>query len=87
MKALNDYVIVVQEESEKDSKTTAGGIILTTEVSTGHKPGRVIAIGPNVTEVQPGNVCYFNWQNSQPFTDDGQMMAAVKQDQIFAVFN
>ena len=85
MKALNDYVIVIQEEVSKDNKT-AGGIIMTTEVNTGHKPGRVIAVGPNVESIEPGQVCYFNWQTSQPFTDDGQMMAAVKEEQIFAVF-
>jgi|SaaInlV_100m_DNA_5_1039725.scaffolds.fasta_scaffold57948_2 co-chaperonin GroES (HSP10) len=85
MKALNDYVIVIQEETNKDNKTV-GGIILTTEVNTGHKPGRVIAVGCNVKNVEPGQICYFNWQTSQPFTDDGQKMAAVKEEQIFAVF-
>lgn len=84
MHALHDYVIVV-EEAKKDN-TTAGGIIVTADVETGHKPARVIATGPDVKHIHPGQKCFCNWSESLPFTDDGVKMAALKQHSVFAVF-
>lgn len=84
MHALHDYVIVVAED-KKENKTEAG-IILTVDVETGHKPARVIATGPDVKHIHPGQKCYCNWNDALGFTDDGVKMAALKQSSVFAVF-
>ena len=86
MHALHDYVIVVEESGDNQEQKTAGGIILTKPAETGHKPARVIATGPDVENIRPGQKCYCKWSDSLPFTDDGVKMAAIRQGSIFAVF-
>jgi co-chaperonin GroES (HSP10) len=86
MKALNDYVIVIEDSRKKENKT-AGGIIMTTEVETGHKPALILGVGPNVYSVKPGQRCFLKWNEAMPFTDEDQKMAAVKEEAIFAVFD
>lgn len=86
MHALHDYVIVVEESSDNQEQKTTGGIILTQPVETGHKPARVIAVGPEVKHIHPGQKCYCKWSDALPFTDDGIKMAALRQESVFAVF-
>ena len=59
MKPLKNYVLVA--DAGEDTKTTAGGIILQTDIDTGSKPGFVVAVGPDVQNVKAttvsGHIC------------------------------
>ena len=56
MRVLHDNVLVTEVKNEKET-TTEGGIILTTDVSTGHKPALVIAVGEGV-DLSPRDKVY-----------------------------
>lgn len=85
MQALNNFVVVAQDDAKE--KTTESGLILTTNIDTGHKPGVVIAVGPEVQAVAPSQKVVLDWSQAKPFTFEGTQLAAVKEEDIFAVFD
>lgn len=84
MQALNNFVVVMQDEQTET--TTESGLILTTDINTGHKPGIVIGVGPDVENISPGQKVVLDWTKAKPFSMDGQQLAAVKSEDIFAIF-
>ena len=70
----------------KRETTTASGIILTQDPNTGNRPALVVAVGPEVTSVAPGDTAYVNWkENSMPVTVDGEMGVLTSETSIMGV--
>jgi co-chaperonin GroES (HSP10) len=83
MKVLHDNVLLV-EDDQKETTTTAG-IILSSEITTGNKPARVIAMGlevANKQEIAAGDKVYCNWSEAMPVEIDGTKMAVIKYEFI-----
>ena len=78
VRPLKNNVII--ERQEKDL-TTASGIILQTNDEA--DKGLVIAIGPDVTEVNVGDLVLINWNKASKFSDDRWK---VTSEEIIAVF-
>lgn len=79
MKVLHDNVLVTQDTQKE--RTTESGLILTTDVTTGHKPAIVIAVGEGVPLVPKARV-YLDWSKSMPVEVDGLKCAVIKYEDI-----
>lgn len=79
MKVLHDNVLVTQDTQKE--RTTESGLILTTDVTTGHKPAIVIAVGDDVPLVPKARV-FLDWSKSMPVEVDGLKCAVVKYEDI-----
>ena len=82
MKPTQDNVFVTEVEEEK---VTATGIILTGSAETGVKPALVLAVGPEVSEVEAGNKVYLRWGEGLPVTHQGTKGVIISQKNIVAV--
>jgi co-chaperonin GroES (HSP10) len=65
IKPLRDNIIIVKEEK---NLTTASGIILKSTDDADR--ARVVAIGPEVEDVQIDNVVIVNWNKAQMISDN-----------------
>jgi co-chaperonin GroES (HSP10) len=70
----------VTQDTQKE-KTTESGLILTTDVTTGHKPAIVIAVGDDVPLVPKAKV-FLDWSKSLPVEIDGLKCAVIKYEDI-----
>lgn len=84
MKPLKNYVLVA--DAGEDTKTTAGGIILQTNVETGSKPGFVIGIGPEVKAVEKATKIALDWSKGMPITVEGEKAILIAEDFIYGVY-
>lgn len=84
MKPLKNYVLVV--DAGEDTKTTAGGIILTDSIETGSKPGFVVAVGPDVVAVNKTDKIALDWGKGMPITLQGEKALLVSEDFIYGVY-
>lgn len=84
MKPLRNYVLVV--DAGEESKTTAGGIILQTDIETGSKPGFVIAIGPDVERVTKADKVALDWSKGMPITVQGEKAILVSEEFVYGVY-
>lgn len=82
MKPLRDNVLVVQAEVET---TTASGLIISGGVNTGMKPGKVIAVGPDVQDVKVDDTVYLRWSDSLPVSYQGREAGITAEEKILAV--
>lgn len=80
MRVLHDNVLVT-EDTQKET-TTAAGLILTTDIVTGNKPARVIAVGPDVEGLEPNMKVYLKWSEAMPVELDGLKCGVVKYEHI-----
>lgn len=82
MKPTYDNVFVTETEAKT---TTASGIILTQDQTTGMKPAKVVAVGPDCIHTRPGDVVYLNWGDSVGVTDKyGTKGAILSEKNILA---
>ena len=79
MKVLHNNVLVTSAEVEQKSQ---GGIILSSDISTGNKPAIVIAFGDSVTCLKQENKVYLDWSKSMPVEIDGLKCAVVDIEHI-----
>lgn len=84
MKPLKNYVLVA--DAGEDTKTTAGGIILQTDIDTGSKPGFVVAVGPDVQNVKAADKIALDWGKGMPVTLQGEKVVLVSEDFIYGVY-
>jgi len=82
MKPLKNYVLL--GEVKEDLKTD-GGIILTQSVDTGTKPGKILAIGPDVEGLAVGQHVICEWKTSTPVMVDGFQCVLLKDDNVLAI--
>jgi co-chaperonin GroES (HSP10) len=82
VKPLKDKVLVA--ENKRDN-TTESGIILEGAGFDQSKSGTVLAIGPDVTDVQVGDVIYLEWNKAQVVKIGDAQRVMIKQENIVAV--
>jgi len=80
MRVLHDNVLVT--EDTKKETTTAGGLILTTDITTGNKPARVISYGDEVEGLYPDAKVYLKWSEAMPVELGGLKCAVVKFEHV-----
>ena len=82
MQPLKNYVLL--GEVKEDLKTESG-LILTSSVASGNKPGKILAVGPEVENVKVGQHVICNWKASTPVEVEGIMCVLLKDEEIMAV--
>ena len=82
VKPLKKNVLVA--ENKKQSQTESG-IILDSQGLGESKTGLVLAIGPDVEFVQPGDKILLMWNKAQVVTVDGAQRVMIKEEDIVAV--
>jgi co-chaperonin GroES (HSP10) len=82
MRVLHDNVLVT-EDKQKET-TTAAGLILSTDITTGNKPARVIAFGEDLKDsgLYPDAKVYLKWSEAMPVELDGIKCAVIKYEHI-----
>lgn len=84
LKPIKDNVIVELIEKELE---TASGIILKRADPTEVNKASVLAIGPDVTDVQVGDTILPNWNKAAKTVFEGQDFYVIKQEEIVGVFD
>jgi len=90
MKMLNDNVLIALNEEVKEAeRVTASGIILTGTVDDDRssKPATVLAIGPDVTTVEKGDIVYLDWATAIRITVNGNKASIIAEKHIKARIN
>jgi co-chaperonin GroES (HSP10) len=85
VKPTRDNILVTQAEAEGGERTTESGLILTASVETGIKPAHVVAVGPDVTTVEPGSKVYLKWSECTALTHGGIEAALCKEKYVLAI--
>lgn len=84
MKPLKNNILVV--DTGEDTKTTASGIILQTDIETGSKPGFVLAVGPDVESVKVQDKIALEWNKGLPITLNGEKAILISEEFVKAVY-
>jgi len=84
IKMIGTNVLVTEVQKEN---TSAGGIILSGDVSKGAKPGLVLAVGPEATHLKQGDQIFLRWDKSMPVDVDGNAAVIVDMEYISAVLS
>ena len=82
VKPLKDKLLIA--EGKKDTMT-GSGIILDGRGLGNTTPGIVVAIGPDVLDVNEGDTVYFDWSKSKPVTVNGVQRVMISESEIIAV--
>lgn len=83
VKPLNKNVLIAQVDRE--TETESGIILQGSSGATSTATGKVLAVGPDVTEVKVGDEVYLTWQKAKPVTVDGAQRVMVQEEDIVAV--
>lgn len=83
MKPRKNHVLIgeVAEEMKTES-----GLILTRSVDKGSKPGKVMAVGPEVTGLEINSEVALNWKEGLPITVQGIQMVLIHEEHILGVY-
>ena len=86
IRVLGNNVLIAEVEKEE---TTAGGIILSADVQMdkASKPGLVIAIGDEVSVIEPGQRVFLKWSEAMPVNADGKAAVIVDREHIKAIIS
>jgi co-chaperonin GroES (HSP10) len=82
VKPLKRKVLVAQNAHET---TSEAGIILDGKALGNTASARILAVGPDVTEVAVGDDVYLNWAKASVVKVDGAERAMIDADEIIAV--
>jgi len=82
MRPLRNNVVIAQREAEKQ---TQGGIILTETVDSGMQDGVVVAIGPDVKDVEVGQSVIPDWQKGRAVAIGDIQSVVISEDDILAI--
>jgi co-chaperonin GroES (HSP10) len=75
-----------QTLEQKRENATASGIVIEGIAGLGDsKTGKVIAVGPEVTEVKVGDTVLLLWNKASVVTIDGAQRVIIKEEDIVAV--
>jgi len=80
---LRDKVLL--EETEKATVTESGIYLGDARADNNTRPGRVLAVGPEVSEIKAGDIVYVMWQKSHIIKEGDKLLAIVGIDDIIAV--
>jgi len=70
---------------EKDT-VSSGGIILTRADATEATRGKVLAVGPDVEDINVGDIILPNWNKAKKTSDGDQAVYVVLDEDVVAVF-
>lgn len=78
--------ILVTENTEKETKS-AGGILLTENITSGHKPAMVIAVSLAVANeygstIKAKDTVYVDWSKSMPVEVEGLKCAVIDIEDV-----
>ena len=82
IKPLKKKVLVAENKTETKS---ASGIILDGVSSADTKTGTVLAVGPEVTQVEVGQVIYLDWAKCQVVKQSDIYRAMVDEEHIIGI--
>ena len=83
VKPMKKKVLIAEQKRES---TTATGIIIEGAAGIGEsKTGKVLAVGPECTEVKVGDVVYLLWNKAQVVTIDGAQRVIIEEEDIVGV--
>lgn len=83
VKPLKKKVLVAETKREN---TTESGIVIESAQGLGDsKTGKVLAVGPDCTEVKVGDVVYLLWNKAQVVTIDGAQRVMIDEEDIVGV--
>ena len=83
LKPIKSKVILELIEKEK---VTSGGIVLQKADPTEANRGVVIAVGPDVTDVEVGQEVLPNWNAAMKMKHDDKQLYVVDQEEIVLIF-
>lgn len=81
LQPLDHYVVL---SIEKEEKTTASGIILTTDAKDKPAFGKILAVGPKVDNLSTGDVVVYQTYSGTNVKLDGQDYLLIKAENILA---
>jgi co-chaperonin GroES (HSP10) len=74
--------ILVTENTERET-TTAGGILLTETITSGHKPATVLAVANEYKDtLKARDTVYLDWSKSMPVEVDGLKCAVIDIEHV-----
>ena len=82
MKMLKDNVLITEVQKEEQ---TAGGIILTSNISKANQPGLVQTVGPDCVGLSQGDRVFLDWTKSMPVDVNGNSAVIISSEYIKAV--
>jgi co-chaperonin GroES (HSP10) len=82
---LKDNVLVA--ENKRENKTETGIILEGTRGTAETARATVLAIGPDVTDVQVGDLLLIDWTKASAVKVGDVQRAIIKQEHILAVFD
>ena len=85
MKPLKDYILV--GEKAKEEKTESGLILSGIDLETGAKPAEVVAIGPDVKNVNVGDTIAIKWGEALAITVKGAQRALVSEEYVYGIYD
>lgn len=83
LRPIKNNVIVELIEKEK---TTASGIVLTSADSDEASRGKVLEIGPDVLDVQQGQIVMPNWNKARKTKYEDKEFYIVPENEIVLIF-
>jgi chaperonin GroES len=83
IRPLSTKIVVQLIEKEK---TSPGGIILTKADASEVNKGLVLAIGPDVEDIEVGDIILPNWNAARKTTTDDEDVYIVQEDDVVLVF-
>jgi len=78
----NDNILV--KEVAKENKTESG-LILSTDVETGSKPGMVVAVGPKADPKLLNNQVFLQWGKGMAVTDEGKQAILISAEHVMGI--
>lgn len=81
LQPLDQYVVL---SLEKEEKTTASGIILTTDEKDKPAFGKILAVGPKADSLAVGDVVVYQTYSGTNVKLDGQEYLLIKAENILA---
>jgi co-chaperonin GroES (HSP10) len=76
---------VLVAENKRENTTESGIVIQGAEGLGESKSGKVLAIGPEVTDVKVGDTIYLMWNKAKMVTVDGAQRVIINEEDIVAV--
>lgn len=83
MRPTRNYVLVAELAQENK---TESGLILTSKIDKTTNPGVVLAIGPEVCDVEVGEKVALDWSKGLPVTVKGEQAILIAEEFIRGVF-
>jgi len=83
MRPLRNNVVI--DEIKEEKKTESGLILDGTSADDDTKLGFVVAIGPNVTDVQVYDKVIVDWSKGTVFEVQGRQGVMISEDNIIAI--